>query len=285
MDFFLSIDGEKQGPFGILKVVDLVQSGEIDRDTLGWHRGLDGWKPLHEIPALETVLENPPTGEPDPPREPPAPSDRGPEETFPGGTPLPAAGPVTAAAAAVPAQPPRPLRRFWARMFDYTLVSVLVFVFSDFAFPEPAAGESFADLFARYLEQMQSEEARLLARTQFFALIGWHLLESVLIHLVGTTPGKALLGITVLTADRYRIPLLRSLGRTVFVYILGVGFYLFPFNVLGMTFSFFRIMTTGQCLWDQQLGLTVECNRLSPVRIGLAIFAFFVLLMLQSANF
>jgi hypothetical protein len=63
---------------------------------------------------------------------------------------------------------------------------------------------------------------------------------------------------------------------------MGVGFYLFPFILIGMTFSFFRLMATGQSLWDQHLKLESSGGRLSGTRIILAIFAFFVLVMLQS---
>ena len=57
MDFYLSIDGEKVGPVSIFRVSELLETEEITADTKGWHRDLDGWKPLREISALDTVIE------------------------------------------------------------------------------------------------------------------------------------------------------------------------------------------------------------------------------------
>ncbi|HRQ90473.1 MAG TPA: RDD family protein, partial [Bacteroidia bacterium] len=104
-------------------------------------------------------------------------------------------------------------------------------------------------------------------------------------HLLGTTPGKALFGISVKTDDGQPLSGLTALGRSFYIYVLGVGFYWSPLFLLGTVFSFFRLSTTGMCLWDQHLRTRVEHRTLGPVRILLAIGAFFVLLTLQSVNF
>jgi hypothetical protein len=52
-----------------------------------------------------------------------------------------------------------------------------------------------------------------------------------------------------------------------------------------MIFSFFRLITTGNCLWDQHLKTRVKHAPLGAVRIMLAIGAFFALLLLQSVKF
>jgi hypothetical protein len=290
MDFFLSLGGSKAGPYTIFKVGELLESGEATLDTLAWHRGLDEWKPIREISALDTVRERsePPSEAVRPVNPPPPPSPPRlplPPEPLPG-TPLPQVGPATAQVltrAAV--EPSRPFVRFWARMFDFTLVSVIVFQFSDFAFPQPQAGENLGQFYTRYFEEMRSPELVIFARTLFFAHIGWNVLEAVLIHLFGATPGKLLFGLKVRPADGGRLAFLPSLGRAFYVYVLGVGFYQFPFILIGMVFSFFRLTTTGLCYWDQHLKTRVEHTPLGAVRIMLAIFAFFVLLTLQSVKF
>lgn len=280
MEFYLSIDGEKQGPVSIFKVAEWLRSEKITRETLGWHRDLDGWKPLKDIPALETVLLR----QNDEKEEELPPPPELPGTSAPPTPPLPSET-NDSPPAAILIREARPFTRFWARMFDYTLVSVIVFLFSDVEFPQPQPGESFADMLARYIEQMQEEDARALARTQFLAMVGWHVLEAFLIHFFRTTPGKALFGIRVSGQDGNPVPALRSLGRSFYTYILGAGFYQVPFILIGMTFSFFRLMATGQCLWDQHLKLRVEGRRLSAGRIILAIAAFFGLLLLQSVKF
>lgn len=303
MDFYLSLDGAKSGPFSLFKVGELLESGAATPDTLAWHRDLEGWKQIREIPALEAFLPKASGGRPgieeserleeprEEPRQPAAPRRPHQPEPEPGeplrGEPLPELGPASAAvlveAGAV--DPARPFVRFWARMFDYTLVSAIIFQLSDPVFMPPQPGESATEILERYLSEMGRPEALVLARTLFFGLIGWQVLEAVLLHLVGTSPGKALFGIRVTDAEGGRVPLLRSLGRAFAVYVVGVGFYQFPFILIGMVFSFFRLTAVGTSLWDQHFGTRVEHARLGPVRIVLAICAFFALLTLQSVRF
>ncbi len=287
MDFYLSLGGEKAGPFSIFKVGELLESGEATPDTLAWHRGLDEWRPIHEIPALEAVRERSlPPSPPERPSPPPLPDPAHfpPQEPFPG-APLPEVGPVVVSAAVAPS---RPFVRFWARMFDftlvYTLVSGAILQSADFVIKPPQPGEGTAEFFARYFEELSKPEAMLFARTFLLSLVGWHALEGILVHLFGATPGKALFGLKVKALDGTRVPLLPSLGRSFYAYVLGVGFYQFPFILIGMVFSFFRLTSTGQCLWDQHLKTRVEQPPLGPARIVLAICAFFVLLILQSVR-
>ncbi|MEX2578524.1 MAG: RDD family protein [Verrucomicrobiales bacterium] len=290
MEFYLSIDGERRGPFSMFKVGELLDRGEVDADTLAWHRDLDSWRPIREVSALDTVRERQAERADAPPAlpDPGSPPD---SKQTPETEPEPAAaeedarpGPRKVPVSSI-ARDVRPFVRFWARMFDYTLVSVLVLITSDVALPEPVPGESFTDLFSRYLQAMKEPEAVVLARTQFLAMIGWHVLEAILIHLFATTPGKALFGLKVQMPDESRVQPLRSLGRSFYVYILGAGFYQVPFSIIGMTFSFFRLLGSGQCLWDQHLDTRVEHTPLGLGRIVLAILAFLALIMLQSLRF
>lgn len=295
MDFYLSLGDSKAGPYSIFKVGDLLERGDATPDTLAWHRGLDEWKPIREIGALEAVCARslpvkPENGETEErPGPPPLPTPTRlpmPPEPYPG-TPLTEVGPTAAQVLtrAEAIEPARPFIRFWARMFDYTLVSVMVFLLSDYSAPQPQPGEPLTDFFTRYLEEMRKPEALTLATTLFLALFAWHALEAMLIHLFGATPGKALFGIRVTNAEGGRVPVLLSLGRSFYVYVLGVGFYQAPFILIGMIFSFFRLITTGNCLWDQHLKTKVEHAPLGVVRIMLAIGAFFALILLQSVRF
>lgn len=283
MDFFLSLDGAKAGPFSIFKVGELIASGEATEETLAWHRGLDGWKPIREVPALETFLEQSVERTPVPPPLPEPPPASRPAEPFPG-APLPSVGPMVATAVEGVATRPRPFVRFWARMFDYALVSAMVSLVVRFEHPRPNEGESVTDFYQRYLVEMQKPEMIHFALTVFLSMIAWHLVEAILIHWIGTTPGKALFGIRIRTQEGERVPLLSSMGRSFYVYVVGMGFHYFPLILIGMIFSLLRLLRAGQSLWDQHLGNRVEHSPLGPFRIVLAICAFFVLLSLQSVS-
>ncbi len=60
MDIYLSIDGQKEGPISQMRVGDWIEAGKVNKDTLGWHRDLDTWKPLGEIAALDTFFQKDP---------------------------------------------------------------------------------------------------------------------------------------------------------------------------------------------------------------------------------
>lgn len=277
MEYFLSINDERQGPFSLYKSGEMIEAGTIDGATLAWHRGLEEWAPVAEIPSLAALL---PTG-----------SESGDVEAAPaslaGPPPLPSAGSGTVStgpSSATTQSPRHPLRRFAARMFDFTLVYSLVFLTSDFEFPQLQPGQSYEEFFNTYLEFTQQPEAIAFARTQFFALICWHVLEAVCLHLFRTTPGKALLGISVESIDGSALTIPRALGRSFYVYVMGVGFYSAPFILVGMIFSLVRLLTTGQVMWDQQLKIKVDCAPLGGVRIGIAVAAFVALFVLQSLS-
>ncbi len=261
----------------MFKVGEMLERGEVDSDTLAWHRGMESWKPISEIQALETIHSRHAVSEKEPP-PPPEPTD----ETI--SAPLPAADGTATATVALPRNV-RPFVRFWARTFDHMLVSVVIWLVSDISIPAPVPGETWADMIAKVAEFQRSDAALAFGRMLIFAMIGWHFLEGLLIHLFATTPGKALFGIKVEREDGQRLSIPQALGRSFYVYILGVGFYLPMLSIVGMTFSFFRLISSGKCIWDQHLETRVETPPVGSVRIMLAIGAFLGLIMLQTLKF
>lgn len=275
MEFYLSIDGEKKGPFSLLKVRSLLEEKTITPETLAWHKDQVRWLPISKIPALESMVEAAQ-------REAKAPETKAVE--IPEVTKQPTLAPGSRSKEEAPrfVQQVRPFARFWARMFDCLLVMTVVYFFVDTSFLKPKEDETMGNWLIRYQEQIGTPEARAIATTIVRAFLGWHFLEAAMLCIWGTTPGKALFGIRVSSLKGERASPLCCVGRSLYVYIMGVGFYLFPFILIGMIFSFFRLMATGHSLWDQHLKLESSSERLSATRIMLAIFAFFVLVMLQS---
>ena len=290
MEFYLSINGEKQGPLNHYKVNELLRSGEVDGDSLIWMRGQDKWEKLRDVPALESSLEQVLNESPathaendEDHSDESAGTDR--EDRFS----LPLPDPETTSKISVPVSSEvRPFVRFFARTFDYMLVTVFMWLVSDAA-PSPADIDpnlTFGDLITRYTAEFEKEEWIIFARLMFWALLLWHGVEGLLIHVFGTTPGKALFGIKILSrVDGRHPPVLFAIARSFYVYLIGVGLYLFPFSIICMTFGFFRLMATGNTLWDKQLNTQVEHPPLGFVRILLAIGAFFALMIIQTLKF
>jgi hypothetical protein len=294
MEYFLALNDAKAGPFTLYRVGEMLEDGTADGDTLAWHRGLDGWKPLREIPALEALRKqrilppNPapsatpvPIGEPSPPVPPFPPVDPLP------GNPLPEVGAPQAGAVVIEAaaRTVHPFRRFWARVFDYGIVTVIVSYATGYHPPQPVEGEAFLESWARLMEAAASPEAELYARTLLYAMLGWHAVEAVLIYLIGTTPGKALFGIRVSNDEDGRLSPRISFARSYYVYAAGMGFYLPFLMLIGMVFGLIRLLASGRCLWDHHLGSRVEHAPLGIVRIVLAIFAVFALFTLPALRF
>lgn len=282
MEFYVSIDGRKRGPFSHYEINDRLRSGEIDGDSLIWMRGQEGWKKLREIPALQSSIEEKNLESDE--------TDEGVEfqkdDSASHSPPLPAVEAVTRKTLTVPYEV-RPLTRFWARSFDYLLVTVLVWTISDIALPASIADPNltFGDLMTRYAEEFRKEEWQRFAHLLLYSQLAWHVIEGMLLHVFGTTPGKALFGISIQTNAGERPSILRGISRSFYVYIAGVAMYFIPFSVVCMTLSFFRLVATGKTFWDDQLKLTVRHPPLGFARILLAIVAFLVLMIVNSLKF
>ncbi len=294
MEYFLALDGTKAGPFTLYRVGELIEEGRADGDTLAWHRGLDGWKPLREIPALEALRKAPVLPPELPPSAIPTPIGSPVPEVRPfppvdplSGNPLPevAATPAGAVVIEAAARPGHPFRRFWARIFDHALVTAIVAYATGYHPPQPVEGEAFLESWSRVLEAVSSPEAQLYARTLLYAMLGWHAVEAVLIYLFGTTPGKALFGIRVVNRDGGRLTPGLSFARSYYVYAAGMGFYISPLVLIGMVFGLVRLLASGRCLWDHHLGSQVEHAPIGILRIVLAIGAVFALFSFPALRF
>ena len=284
MQLFIAIDGEKRGPHSIFSVIEMLRDGQVQPDSLGWHQGAEKWVPLEEIPALQETIHQLKQAESitEPDHIPPQPA-----EPSPPAPQVPTLAPGSADAAPkrkpVVAQEVRPFTRFWARIFDYMLVYTVVWMIAGVPVPEDSASswEWMRDP-DQFFDQ---EELVHLTTVTFAAFAIWHAIEAILIHIVGTTPGKALFRIRVGRFDGGRPKLTTTLGRSYYVWLAGFGLGIFPFNLIGMAFSFFRLLSTGTALWDKHLRLHVQHTPMGPARILLAVAAFFLLMALQQLVF
>jgi hypothetical protein len=153
------------------------------------------------------------------------------------------------ASSLVAATKPRPWIRYWARMIDITVfgmllgVGLVVFMPAVIALPE---------IFFSML-----------------ILLSWVLVESVILTLGGTTPGKWLLRIE-LTASAGQPDFLAWLVRsfTVWWQGLGVGFPLV--SLFTLAYSHKCLLRDGVTSWDRDGGFVVTHGRIGAVRIAVA---------------
>jgi uncharacterized RDD family membrane protein YckC len=162
----------------------LAMEGAVNEHTLVWRKGMQEWTRLGGVAELASVRQTLPP-------ELPKPTTR--DKILA----VPLAG---------------PWRRFFARMIDLWFIAVLV------ALPVGYFGSMMSSGFALWLQRPGSEYQ-----------VGWLLVlpilfvEAILFGLTGTTLGKALLGVKVVTLGGARPDFGSYLKRQLGVYWYGLG--------------------------------------------------------------
>ena len=54
--FHLSVNGQQQGPFGMPQLQQMVQNGQLTRDTYVWTNGMASWEFAKNVPALAALF-------------------------------------------------------------------------------------------------------------------------------------------------------------------------------------------------------------------------------------
>lgn len=244
-EWYYALNGERVGPRSLDEVRSMVASGVLDADSLVWTTGMREWARVGDMPIVSPTWA--------PPHEP----VRAPE--------LPVQRP------AVVRDEPRPLRRVGARLVDVIVYSMVVGLIVGTLAPE---------LMAR--APTDPRQLNPLWNLAFFPVIA--LIEGVVLHLFGTTPGKALFSMRVTTAEGGRLSLFQSLSRAVRVWIVGLGAGLPILSLVAPIFSYFRLNARGRTWWDETLDLRVENGPISPLSaMAIAGVLLLFLIMLGSA--
>lgn len=125
---------------------------------------------------------------------------------------------------------PSPGARFMARMVDYALYIIVVY------------------LIIYYLGVPYDE--RLLPGS-FYIWLPCLLLEGLLLSRFGTTPGKALMGIRMsIFGEAEKLSVLRGTARAALVFALGCGLMIFPLIPLTGLLALWRLRRRGITGWD-----------------------------------
>jgi len=286
MQIYTTRNGNKQGPFTIYRITEMIDGGDLSLDDLCWHEGLDQWRPIKDIPIVISTLES--LGKKRPETEDQSGTDQNNERDARTSLPLPSSIPVEKNASALAnTKNVHPFLRFWARFFDYMLLNMLVwFVFDHPQIPPiPNDVDNLLEFFRKLDEMIPHEEQIRIVMIQSGALFVWNFVEALLISSFGTTPGKMLFNIRVFRKNGTRLSYSEAMGRSAFVWLLGIGLGIALLQFLAMTFSLFYLLNRGETLWDRTLKTQVQHRPLGPQGIILAVGAFLVLLSLQSISF
>ena len=94
------------------------------------------------------------------------------------------------------------------------------------------------------------------------------LMEAAMVGSLGFTPGKWLLGLRVETLGGQRLSTGQALVRSMRVWVLGMGMFLFLMMIIGCSMSLWFGKKKGGMLWDLQGGFQVKGRQLTPKRIA-----------------
>lgn len=246
MDIWIIRNGEKVGPIHDYEVRRQIESGELARDMPAWHDGLDAWRPLGDIALFKDAFNWVDLGD------------------FESGPPL-----DEEAQARPGAPPPLPLRpvlgrRFWARWLDIHVYIALWWLCMW------ASG--------RDIEAVLNNLWIMVVQ-----LVPWFVVEAILIHRWGTTPGKWLLGLRVSNVDGTALNLTAATLRSFRILVGGIGFGLFLLALFCQALSFFTARRLGNPLWDHAGGHRVHAAPLVAWRVIAVICIFLAALQLQVA--
>lgn len=224
MDIYWVKDGRRSGPSCVPDVIAMVHSGELSADSLGWHAGCAAWVPLRELPALADFLTEPRAD---------APADE-----------LPPVPPAGAASAAEEEPLPEGVERIWLPSPSTRLVARGV----DVAL---YLGMVYAAIYLRHLPFSPA-----LMPDSPYLWMGFVALEAALITFFGTTPGKSFFGIRVVAFHEgveEEMGFLRALGRSLMVFVGGMGMMVSFLPVLMSGFSWWILRKHGITYWDARM--------------------------------
>lgn len=245
-EWYYALHGERVGPRSLEEVRSLVASGVLDADALVWTTGMREWSRVGDMPIVSPAWVSPHT------------------------EPVRAADEPVQRADAEHDGAPHPWRRAGARLVDvivyiFVFALVLAVVVPDLAKQPPPDPTTMNPLYH-------------LATIPVLVL-----LEGLLLHLFGTTPGKALFSVRVTTADGGRLSLAQSLSRTARLWLAGLALGLPILSLVAPIAAYFRLNARGRTWWDESMDLRVEHGPITMLS-AMTIAGFLLLFLLAMST-
>lgn len=251
MDIYWIQDHEKKGPLPEVEVISMLEAGLIPENVRAWHAGCSEWVRIHDLPVLKEMFAIRKEKE----------ERRKAEEEAPEGeaAELSVADPVEAGTVPEEAETaedegvvlvvPYPYVRFLGRMADVMMHMTLYLAVLRIL------GVAFTPSFLP-----GSYEALL------YLCLPLVLIEAAFVGTLGTTPGKAMLGVSVRDYQGNRLSFSTAFRRSLFVMVLGLGCFAPSLMALALFFSWWWVRRFGFTPWDRKLGTTDVLNESLTLR-------------------
>jgi uncharacterized RDD family membrane protein YckC len=150
----------------------------------------------------------------------------------------------------------RPGVRFWARTFDLSLFTVVV-------------GLVFGALFPSAFSERSSELV-----LNMIILFSWVFVESFLLSVFGTTPGKALFKTRLLLSGSDSIPFVFAFYRSLKVWWRGLGAGFLIITWITLLHADTVLSRDSITSWDKELGFVVVHKKIGATRVVIAVIWF-----------
>lgn len=246
MDIYWIQNHEKKGPLPEVEVISMLEAGLIPEDARAWHAGCAEWVRIHDLPALRGIYAGS--------RREGEEGRNGEEERLetPGGEEAPALPadadclPEEGRAATEEGMPlavPYAYVRFLGRMADVMMHMTLYLAMLR------GVGVAFSPGFLP-----GSYEALL------YLCLPMVLMETAFLGTLGTTPGKAMLGVSVRDYRGRRLTFSMAFRRSLLVMVLGLGCFAPSLMLLALFFSWWWVRRFGFTPWDRKMGTTDVLN-------------------------
>lgn len=246
MDIYWIQDHEKKGPLPEVEVISMLEAGLIPENARAWHAGCAEWVRIHDLPVLKEMFTI--RAEEEERRK--AGEDALEDEAAEISVAEPVDGESVTEEEAEKDQEedvvmvvPYPYVRFLGRMADVmmhmTLYLAVLRIFGLAFSPDFLPG---------------SYEALL------YLCLPMVLIETAFLGTLGTTPGKAMLGVSVRDYRGNRLSFSTAFRRSLFVMVLGLGCFAPSLMVLALFFSWWWVRRFGFTPWDRKLGTTDVLN-------------------------
>ena len=245
--WYCLIDGRIKGPISKETILDLAKSSQITPATLAWTKSMEKWRPIIEIDFFKELLFNEVSDRT-------VHNDR--EHNYVSNKPANDVN-VDRTNNEMPQPPkpeysyaPRPWVRYWARLFDNLLYSIVMgFTLAIFVY-----------LFVPSLIFLL--ENRIVIA--IILIITWLFVEAFLLSTWGTTVGKWLLGTSVRDTAGNKLSFNAALKRSIQVLVNGQFLRIPIVCLFGMLRSYSQLRGEwGKTSWDMAGGYVVRHKKLN----------------------
>ena len=161
----------------------------------------------------------------------------------------------------------RPWVRYWARMFDVYVFSIIIGIFQVMFAPRSLSRSVLATMVMGMI-----------------VLLLWVFVESSLLWWFGTTPGKSLFKIRLLLAGSRSIPFSEALVRSFRVWWRGLGAGAPVISLITLSHADDDLTRDSVTSWDREGGFVVVHEKIGPLRVGLAVICFAMFSLLSIAG-